>query len=484
MDYSLLRRQVAPKYLTPEEGEKLIEITELPVLDEALRTKSPYVVSYNCRINGQGPQLIKQIRFSWLNAEKREILVIQQDVTEVNRREQAQIAALEEAKYKADAANLAKSEFLSRMSHDIRTPLNGIIGMTYLTEEMDLPDAARENLKKIDTSSKFLLSLINDVLDMTKAESGRIELHPEPYPIEEFFNYIDAVVRPLCDGKSQKLVIDAEPVEGIVPVADELRFNQICFNLFSNAVKYTPENGTVTCRIRGHLTDEGRLAGEFTFSDTGIGMSEEFQKVLFEPFTQEHRSETSEMRGTGLGLAIVKRLLDAMGGSIRVESAPGKGSSFIVNLCFDCVPADEVPSRRVPAPEKSADFTELAGMHVLLCEDHPLNQEIAKALLEEKGVLVELAGDGQIGLRAFENSAASYYDCILMDIRMPVMDGYETTRAIRQLDRSDAETVPIVAMTADAFDDDVKKCLAAGMNGHIAKPIDPQKLYSVLSSLR
>ena len=380
----------------------------------------------------------------------------------------------------ANAANAAKSEFLSRMSHDIRTPLNGIIGMTYLTKELDLPDKARENLEKIDTSSKFLLSLINDVLDMSKAESGKIELHPEPYEVTMFFEYLDSVIAPLCREKNISFSIDAEPDAGVLPVMDVLRINQVFFNLLSNAVKFTPEGGAVTFRLRERLTEGGRLAVLCEVSDTGIGMSAEFRRHLFEPFSQELRSDTSELRGTGLGLAIVKKLLDLMNCAIAVRSEPGKGTTFSVTGEFDCVEKDaSAQSARTGA---GADASSLRGIHVLLCEDHPLNQEIAKALLNEKGVVVRIAGDGQLGLKEFMNSAAGYYSAILMDIRMPVMDGYETARAIRALDRPDAGTVPIIAMTADTFSDDVQKCLDAGMNGHVAKPIAPDKLFEALES--
>jgi len=380
----------------------------------------------------------------------------------------------------ANAANAAKSDFLSRMSHDIRTPLNGIIGMTYLTQAMELPEKAHENLEKIDRSSKFLLSLINDVLDMSKAESGKIELHPQPYEFGRLAGYIDAVIRPLCEEKNQKLVIEADPVGGIVPIVDELRINQILFNLFSNAVKYTPEGGTITFRLKEHLTAEKKLHTEILISDTGIGMSEAFQKVLFDPFTQENRRDQPEMRGTGLGLSIVKKTVDAMDGTISVKSEPGKGTAFIVNLTPDY--AELKPDIRTEDRQKSdgEDRKKLSGKHILLCEDHPLNQEIAKALLSGKGVIVETADDGQLGVTAFGGSSVGFYDCILMDVHMPVMDGYEATKTIRALDRPDAKSVPIVAMTADAFTDDVQRCLDAGMNGHIAKPIDPERMFDAL----
>ena len=383
----------------------------------------------------------------------------------------------------ADSANSAKTEFLSRMSHDMRTPLNGIIGMTYLTQEMELPKKARENLEKIDISSKFLLSLINDVLDMSKAESGEIELHPEPYTVDELNKYIDSVVRPLCREKGQKFVLDEEfTLLDAVPIADKLRCNQIIFNLLSNAVKYTPEGGTVTYKVSGKMLESGKMKIEHEIRDNGIGMSEKFQKVLFEPFTQENRKYVSERRGTGLGLAIVKKLVDQMRGSITVQSVPNKGTTFCVTLCFDTVPASLVDSESLKkSMQADNQMTLLAGKHILLCEDHPLNQEIAKAVLEERYMIVTIADDGEAGLRAFSRSNIGYFDCILMDIHMPVMDGYEATKAIRALKRVDAESVPIIAMTADAFTDDIRKCLQEGMNGHLSKPVDPEILCRELS---
>ena len=381
----------------------------------------------------------------------------------------------------ADVANCAKSDFLSRMSHDMRTPLNGIIGMTYLTQEMELPQQAKENLQKIDVSSKFLLSLINNVLDMSKAESGEIELHPEPYPIDEFNRYLDAVIRPLCQEKEQKFILNEKfAISDEVPLADKLCCNQIMFNLLSNAVKYTPEGGTITYTIRGRLLESGKMQIEHEIADTGIGMSEKFQKVLFDPFTQENRKDTSERRGTGLGLAIVKKLVEQMGGSILVHSVPGRGTTFLVTLQFDTVPTSSLAANSEKSSQTGGQRMLLAGRHVLLCEDHPLNQEIAETLLAEKQIIVSTAADGKMGVEMFCESSPGFYDAVLMDIRMPVMNGYEATRAIRALKRADAATVPIIAMTADALTDDIQKCLDAGMNDHLSKPIDPDYMYSVL----
>lgn len=382
---------------------------------------------------------------------------------------------LKAAKNEAEQANQAKSEFLSRMSHDIRTPLNGIIGMTHIAGLQENPETTKDCLSKIDRSSKFLLGLVNDILDMSKAESGKMELHPEPYYLDDFDEYIEAVIRPLCNSKNQTLTFEISPIEHVVPLLDILRINQLYFNLLSNAVKYTPEGGRIVVKVEESLTAENKDRIHATITDNGIGMSESFQKVLFEPFTQEGRNDSSEMRGSGLGLAIVKKILDTMGGSIVVKSSIGNGSEF--SFVIDCDYVEGERERGAGAGQEVNDLAILEGKHVLLCEDHPLNQEIAKELLEEKKMIVSLAENGQEGVRQFSVSTVDYYDVILMDIRMPVLDGYEAAQQIRGLARADARTVPILAMTADAYADDIQKCLDAGMNGHIAKPVDPGKMY-------
>ena len=390
-----------------------------------------------------------------------------------------QNAHLAAAKQEAETASTAKTEFLSRMSHDIRTPLNGIIGMTYLTEEMDLPQEARENLSKIDRSSNFLLGLINDILDMSKAESGKIELHPEPYPVSCFMEYIDSVIRPLCIEKNQTLDVDIRSLKDVIPVMDSLRFNQIIFNLLSNAIKYTPEGGRISVSVSGKITEEDKDRLTAVIRDSGIGIDRELQKKIFDPFTQGERSDTAESRGSGLGLAIVRKLVQLMGGEVTVDSTPGKGSIFTVTADFDYIKADQATWKRESAG--TGEWKDiLKNRHILLCEDHPLNQEIARKLLEEKGMTVEIAENGKEGLKLFETSAAGSFDAILMDIRMPVMDGLEAARRIRGLSRKDAAEIPIIAMTADAFEEDIRKCLDAGMDAHVAKPVEPEILYRTI----
>ena len=405
-----------------------------------------------------------------------------QDIFEEKEKELKYRDMLIEAAEEANRANKAKSDFLSRMSHDMRTPLNGIIGMTHIAKKQETPEKTAECLEKIDTSSKFLLGLINDVLDMSKAESGKIVLHPEPCTIENFTEYVRAVIIPMYEDKHQTLVTDIQVLPGVLPLMDKMRSYQVLFNLFSNASKYTPEGGTVTLRVREHFDEAGRIVMNAEISDTGIGMSEEFQKTLFQPFVQENRDDTSLLRGSGLGLAIVKQLLDVMDGTVSVKSTMGQGSTFYIDVSFDCVPVAEV--EKTDTEKKKNDGTErvdLSGKHILLCEDHPLNIMIAKALLEEQGIIVTVAEDGQQGISTFEKMREGFFDAVLMDIRMPVLNGYDAAKRIRSLSRSDAMSVPIIAMTADAFDDDVQKCFDAGMNGHISKPVDPEKLIVRLS---
>lgn len=449
----------------------------MDTIRKELETKSVFTFCYAKR-DGKGTW--KEDIF-YLNEYHDVVVFLLSDVTAVLERERKNQEQLSQALAAAKQANAAKSEFLSRMSHDIRTPLNGIIGLTYLAAEEQNPPRTADYLKKIDTSSLFLLGLVNDILDMTKAESNKITLHPEPYPLEEFHAYMDAVIKPLYEGKNQRFELKTTLLEGRVPVMDKLRVNQVIFNLLSNAVKYTPEGGLISYTVVfTPRADSEDMSMHLSVSDNGIGMSETFQKVLFQPFTQEGRNDNSELRGSGLGLAITKKLVDVMGGTITVRSALGKGTTFEVDLRVGSVDA-----RSLRPCEKKVDKTDIdafLGKHVLLCEDHPLNQEIAKRLLEQKGMIVEVSDNGWQALMQFKRSAVGFYDVILMDIRMPVLDGYNATKEIRSLSREDAKTVPIIAMTADAFAEDVEKCRECGMNEHISKPIEPVDLYKKLAA--
>lgn len=476
--YSVSTRQIADAYFTPERREEQVRSLDIHSIvadvDRAGQaTRSIFTRSLD------GEERVKRFQFSWLDDKRDAVFYCLSDETDQFEFEQRQISLLQDAKRLADQANAAKSDFLSRMSHDIRTPLNGIIGMTRIASEQDNSPETSSCLSKIDTSSHLLLALVNDILDLSKIEEGKVELHLEPYTAKEFFEYLDSVVRPSCEEKGIDLVVDGSGAkDDPIPIMDKLRTDQILFNLLSNAVKFTPAGGRVCYKVVGEPLGDGRMSVTMSVSDTGIGMSKEFQDKLFEPFTQEYHLGDRSRQGSGLGLAIVKRLVDLMGGTITVKSALGKGSEFTVRLVCDCMTPDEV--KRVAAEPKGddADFT---SRRVLLCEDQPLNAEIARHLLEQRGMVVTVAEDGASGVRAFEESAFGFFDVVLMDLRMPVMDGLEATREIRALDRPDASGVPIVAMTADAFDEDVRKCLEAGMSGYVPKPIEPRQLYEVLS---
>ena len=386
---------------------------------------------------------------------------------------------------KAMTANEAKMSFLSRMSHDVRTPLNVITGMSYIARSYNCGSKVDRCLDKIDVASKFLLGMMNNILDMTKIEKDKIELRLEPYSFTEFTEYIESIIRPTYEKKHQVFNYDADIRTDDWALADKLRLNQIVFNLLSNASKYTPEYGSIALRLKVEDLSGRRMSVHIEVEDNGIGMSPEFQKVLFEPFAQEGRNDVSADRGSGLGLAIVKRMVELMHGTIRMHSEQGNGTFFAIDLEFDSV---KMTGKDAAVTDKEKYMSSLeqngsGATHLLLCEDHPLNQEVIRSILGIHGIDVDIAGNGRKGFDMFAESRPGYYKIILMDIHMPVMDGYEATRAIRGLPRKDAAAIPIIALTADAFAEDIKKCIATGMNTHIAKPIDPEELYITIMRL-
>ena len=474
-----IRRYISKNWLLPADAQRYLDGTDIVNAAQVLSEKDHFEFTVRARASGDGqPPTFHRFQYYWLDETHKKIISVMADVTRSVQIHQEEVEKERALRKQANAANEAKTEFLSRMSHDMRTPLNVILGLTHLSLERQHSPQTTEELRKIDAVSRFLLGLISDVLDVSRVESGRMTLHPEPYEAQEFFAYIDAFAVPLCEQKDLKLVLDEQLLHEYVPLMDKLRTNQIFFNLISNAAKFTPEGGTVTVRLRERLLPGCRISLQAVISDTGVGMTKAFQEHLFEPFMQEQRDDTSLSRGTGLGLSIVKQIVDLMGGKIEVESAPGCGTSFTLTGEFDCVPADT--EKTFGSDNAPQDYSRLKNSHVLLCEDHPMNQEITRALLEEKGIVVDLADNGEIGVQKFSRSAPGFYDLILMDIRMPVLDGIEATCQIRGLDRRDAKTVPIVALSADAFEENIQSARDAGMDGYLAKPIAPEKLYEVL----
>lgn len=400
-----------------------------------------------------------------------------QHIQEEKEKELQNRQILKAAADEANRANQAKSEFLSNMSHDMRTPLNGIVGFTNLALHSDDIRKKQDYLTKIDSSSRLMLELVNDVLDMSKVVSDKMELHPQVFDARELFNEVMTSIRHQAAEKDIDFKVNISALKYPFIFGDKLRHHQILLNLLSNALKYTPAGGTIWFTEEDLDLPLHGCNARVTVKDTGIGMGKDFQKRMFEPFAQEHRDEIRGTQGTGLGLSIVKQIVLLMGGTIEVDSRLGQGSTFTVYL-----PLQWVEGSRSQVREQPEDSLDLAGRYVLLAEDNDLNAEIAETILQERShVITERATDGLQALRAFQRSEPFHFSAILMDLRMPNMSGIEAAKAIRALDRPDAGRIPIIALTADAFTSDVQACLQSQMNGHVAKPISPDRLLQVLS---
>lgn len=380
---------------------------------------------------------------------------------------------------KEKVASEAKTDFLSRMSHDIRTPLNVVIGSADLAmDEKDNPDNTKKYLANIDRSGRLLLALINDILDLNKVESGKMELNKTPYSFQDFTEMMMGTINPLAFDKGIKFEIVKTNQTMPVLEFDHVRLNQVFYNILSNSVKFTPPGGTITLTVSDIPIDDNNYLVKFVASDTGCGMSQEFQKHMFEVFTQENRDTgLKNPQGTGLGLAIVKNLVDLMSGTIEVQSTVDKGTTFIIALPAKVT---SLTPQKVEEKEK-ADNAAISGKKVLLCEDNDLNAEIAETILNKANVQVTRASDGQEGVDLFLKADPYTFDAILMDMRMPKMNGIEATLAIRSSSKAGAKDTPIIAMTANAFDSDIKNCLDAGMNAHLAKPIEPKALFLTIA---
>ena len=389
---------------------------------------------------------------------------------------------IERAAKRAEEASEAKTRFLFNMSHDIRTPMNAIIGFSDLLEKhLDDKEKVHDYIKKIQLSGSFLLSLINYVLEMARIESGKATLRTEVGDAQELLGALNAVFEPAVEKKRLKYNCTLD-VEHRFIICDVTKVREIVLNIISNSVKYTPEGGSVTVQIKEIPWEkEGWTAYRILVEDTGIGMGAEYLPHIFEEFTRERTSTESKVVGAGLGLPIVKALIDLMGGTIQVESERGKGSKFEVILPFEIASEEEVKDSYVKKEEKL--YNRSKEKRILLAEDNELNAEIAITRLEENGFKVERAEDGCKCVELFSEKPAGYYSTILMDIQMPNMDGYTASRKIRGMEREDAKAIPIIALTANAFDEDRNKAFAAGMNGHIAKPIDVGRMVRSIGAL-
>ena len=392
--------------------------------------------------------------------------------------------AVEAALEVAEKASKAKTDFLSNMSHDIRTPMNAIIGITTLMKnELHQPEKLAEHLGKLETSGRLLLGIINDILDMSRIESGKTTLNIEKTNLPQQVSQLDSIIRQQASQRRQTFTVENH-VQHENVLADPNRLNQVLMNILSNAVKYTPQGGHIRLDVEELTHTEHYAKYRFVVQDDGIGMSEAYQKTLFEPFTREEKSGTNRVQGTGLGMAITKSIVDLMGGTIHVESAPGKGSRFEVVLEFPIdAEADKVQTASA-LPEEAEAVSPLSGMSFLCAEDNAINAEILEMLLETKGASCTICSNGQEIVDAFASVKPGEYDMILMDVQMPVMDGLEATRRIRNGENPLGRTIPILAMTANAFLEDMQKSKEAGMDEHLSKPVDIAALEQTVKRFR
>ncbi len=397
-------------------------------------------------------------------------------------RERKYEAELEKSAEQAKNANEAKTRFLFNMSHDIRTPMNAIVGFSGLLEKnLQNEKKAKEYLGKIQSSSNLLLMIINQVLEMARIESGTAVLQLKAEDMDALFHRVNTVFEEDIRKKNLQYhaVLD---VRHHYIVCDQTKLQEIMLNIISNAIKYTSEGDSIHVEVHEAVSENpSKIRYIFSCEDTGIGMSEEYLPHIYEEFSREHTSTENKVPGTGLGLSIIKSMIELMGGSIQVESKQGIGTKFTVDLSFDMASEEEVYGSQNTI--KTSAIHTIKGKRILIAEDNELNAEIAKTVLEDVGALVTRVEDGQQAVELFKEKPEGTFDAILMDLMMPVMDGYTATKEIRSLERSDSKTIPIIAMTANAFQEDAEKCIAVGMNAHLAKPLDIEKVMITICHL-
>ena len=439
-------------------------------------------IKRNCQFSdGKEMWIISVCSMDEVFPAEKEIIHINEKLGLANLELEQQKLELQKAYARANLENKSKSEFLARMSHDIRTPINGILGLLEMSDKYaDDVERLKENREKEKTAVKQLLLLINDVLDMSKLESGEIQLYEEPFNVNELLEHCIKIVYVQAEEYHVRITnCTPEGLKEPYVVGSYIHVSQILTNILSNAVKYNRRGGSIMVDTREIFRDNEKISIRFTIADTGIGMSEEFQQKMFEPFTQENEEIRGKYTGTGLGMSIVKRLIDKMNGNIEVHSKKDRGTSFAVTIPFKI---DSKHQEEVPA--ENAEPAEIHGKRLLLVEDNELNQEIAQFLLTEAGAMVDIAWNGKEAIEAVSkaNARGKKYDAVLMDIMMPVMNGYEATKAIRQMEKEkgDDPHVPIIAMTANAFVEDAARCREAGMDAHVAKPLDINRIITVI----
>lgn len=466
-DFFNLSRKNMERLISPEDRDRFMGTFTKEKVLSILERDGSFTMKYRLMF-GNTPVWVSMKATLLDDKDGRHIIIGTYNIDAQMRREE------EYRKRIAEAKTNAKNDFLANMSHDIRTPMNAIVGYTNIAlDRINDPDAVRDSLEKISSSSHFLLSLINDILDISKIESGKMLLSPAPCDLAAIFRRIEDITCLQAKNKSLNISYDHDRVRHFHVLADELRMEQILINIVSNAIKYTPDGKDVTLIAEETGTGaDGMIRYRFIIRDTGLGISEEYLPHIFDSFTREQRTTINRVQGTGLGLAITAKVVELMGGTINVKSKLGEGSEFTVELELESL--DE-PEETVSADQDSG-FDDLSGKRILVVEDNDINAEIVCMVLQQYGILTDRADNGQTGTDILRNSEAGTYDAVLMDIQMPVMNGFEATEAIRSFD----SRIPVIAMSANAYEKDVQACLDAGMNAHIAKPFQPEQLLKML----
>ncbi len=487
IDYATGLKTYAENFIHPDDRKEYLDVLSVQNLRRTLSKKQPYVTLAYRKLPKDSDT--KPEDYGWIRStavmsqagadgKARSIVYAAQDVTESKRKEMREQQALQAACEAADYANASKQEFLSCMSHNIRTPMNGILGMIKIaTDHVGDHERVIDCLEKASTSSRQLLSTLNEILDISQIKSGSFNLKTEAFSLSELIQDVASLIHPDIQKKNLQLKIHPLKTEHEKVQGDRLRLQQIFLNILGNSVKYTPYGGILEIGVTEHESREhGCSSYDFVFRDNGIGIDETFVQHIFEPFSRADDPAVSGIDGVGLGLSIAQNIARMMGGIISVKSMPGHGSQFTVTVLLKLQnPSENTVCGPETVPENSADIS-YHGCRILLVEDNELNQEIAMELIGEIGAMVECAADGRKGLQRFAEMPEGYYDLILMDIQMPVMNGFEATRAIRKLPRADAVSIPILALSANASAEDIAASRESGMNGHIAKPLDIPQL--------
>lgn len=486
-DYKTMLDTLLKKKVPDADKASVKELFDVTRIEEELETNKEVRFTFHAR-KEDGSLEIKQQKVYYLEPGANIIVFVGTDITQITLMESQQNEKLAKAIKEAERANFAKSDFLSRMSHDLRTPMNGIMGIAELaSKELDDPVSLERDIAKIKSSSKYMLGLLNDILDMSKIESGRMEIRKERCSFGDILETLITLSHVMCDKNGITFYCNRNPEDyrDFILNIDRLHIQQIAMNLISNASKYTPAGGRIEFLLDSEPKGPGLITIHVVIRDTGAGMTKEFQKIMYEAFTQDSNSVNKV--GTGLGLAIVHNLVHLMDGTIECTSAPGEGTEFRIKMDLEVLStgsAEKESDSSNAAVEEKKDVSKLSikGKRALLVEDNELNQEIASRLLINEGLEVDIAGNGLEALNIFSEKEENHYDIVFMDVMMPVMDGLQATHLMRGLEREDAKKIPIIAMTANAFTEDIERCLEAGMNTHIAKPIETDKMIETVKS--